>query len=96
MARTSHHPRPATLVLVALLGASATLASCKHYRVTDVANNTTYYTKRVSHQSDGGVSFRDAETETKMTLQNAQVESITKREFKDATRDDDGPVMNDQ
>jgi hypothetical protein len=96
MSRTSTSRRTTTLVLVALLGASTTLGACKHYRVTDVSSGSSYYTKSVNHQSDGGVSFRDAETENKVTLQSARVDRITKSEFKDGTRDSDDPVMNNQ
>lgn len=87
--------RLATFVLITALGATTTLAGCKHYRVTDLSNGSTYYTKHVNHQDSGAVTFRDRRDDTQMTIQSNRVDRITKREFKDAVRDpDDTPVEN--
>jgi hypothetical protein len=88
-------PRRTTLALIAALGVTSTLGACRHYRVTDLSNGSTYYTKDVDHQDDGAVTFRDRRDDTKVTVQNNKVDRITKREYKDATRDpDDNPVNN--
>lgn len=93
---SSTSSRPAKLMLVALLGATMTLGACKHYRVTDLSNGTNYYTKRIDHKTGGAVTFRDARTDTKVTLQNTDVDAITRSEFKQATRDASDTNMNNQ
>lgn len=93
MPRTSSHRT--TLALIAALVATSTLSACKHYRVTDLSNGSTYYTKSINHRDGGAVSFRDRRDDTKVTVQSHKVDRITKSEYKDATRDpDDKPVEN--
>lgn len=89
-------PRRTTLALIAALGITSTLAACKHYRVTDLSNGSTYYTKSINHRDGGAVSFRDRRDDTKVTVQSNKVDRITKREYKDATRDHDDNPMNNQ
>lgn len=92
----SSAPRRTTTALVAALALTSTASACKHYRVTDLSNGSTYYTKHVNHQDDGAVTFRDRRDDTKVTVQSNKVDRITKREYKDATRDaDDTPMNND-
>ncbi len=87
--------RRTTFTLITALALSSTISACKHYRVTDLSNGSTYYTKAIDHQEDGAVTFRDRRDDTKVTVQNNKVDSITKREYKDAIRDpDDKPVTN--
>lgn len=85
-----------SITLAVLLAAGATTGACKHYRVTDVASGNTYYTKKIQRQDDGAVTFRDARTENKVTIESNEVDRITKREFKQATRTDDDPILMDQ
>lgn len=89
-------PRRTTLALIAALGVTSTLAACKHYRVTDLSNGSTYYTKNVNHQDDGAVTFRDRRDDTKITVQSNKVDRITKREYKDATYDPDDTRTDNQ
>ncbi len=86
--------RTTTFALITALALTSTASACKHYRVTDLSNGSTYYTKHIDHRDDGAVTFRDRRDDTKVTVQSNKVDRITKREYKDAIRDDDDTPMN--
>jgi hypothetical protein len=65
-----------------LAGVALGLAGCSstYYMVKDPTDGKTYYTTEL-HKSDGTVSFKDAKTLTTVTIQNSQVQEITKDEY---------------
>jgi hypothetical protein len=65
-----------------LAGVALGLAGCSttYYMVKDPTDGKTYYTTEL-HKSDGTVSFKDAKTLTDVTIQNSQVEQITKDQY---------------
>ncbi len=70
-----------TLVIGALTGCAG------HYRIRDTANtDTAYYATRYDRAENGAVSFKDARTEAKVTLQSSSVESISKKEWEKAVK----------
>jgi len=70
--------------IIPLVAAAALLTGCaKHYQVTQPSSGSTYYTKSVKHRH-GKISFKDAATGNKVTLDDAEVEKISKSEFKEA------------
>jgi hypothetical protein len=67
--------------------AMGTLAGCSsHYKVTDPASGKVFYTTSIDQSKKGGwVEFKDAKTDSKITLQSSQVQKISKDEFEQAT-----------
>ncbi len=64
----------------------AILSGCigfSYYQVTDTVNGTDYYTKGVKDFKSGAVSFTDAKSGSRVTLQNHKVTKIDRGEFKE-------------
>lgn len=62
-------------------------AGCQkpYYRVRDTANaDNAYYTRSYKSQKHGTVSFTDARTKAKVTLQNSSVQKISREEWNGA------------
>jgi uncharacterized protein YceK len=74
---------PLMIVVMALLGAGlCVLSGCSsYYRVTDPGSGRTYYTKKVDHDLGSAVKFKDAKTESQVTLQSSEVKEISGSEF---------------
>jgi hypothetical protein len=86
------HARRRTLIAAAAL-ATATLVvggCAKHFRYIDVGTDNEYYAKggKVNRRA-GTVTFTDAETGRRVTLQAYERERISKREFREETMDID-------
>lgn len=76
-----------TIVVVAacvvVLGASGCGSS--YYRVRDTSNtDNTYYTKSYKSRRAGTISFTDARSGAKVTLQNSAVQKISREEWNGA------------
>lgn len=79
-------------VIVATMAAGLmmTAAGCGGgpYRIRDTANTSnTYYAKKVNRHRGGTITFTDARTGAKVTLQNSSVEKIPKDEWNGAVKD---------
>ncbi len=62
-------------------------AGCtSYYRVTDQATGRTYYTNDYDRTDSGGVVFKDAKTESKVTLQSSEVREVSRQDFQAARR----------
>ena len=70
-------------IALVILGCTLITGCAKHYSVTDASSGKTYYTKKVHHRS-GSVNFTDAGG-SDVTLSNAEVKKISKKDYKDAT-----------
>ena len=57
-----------------------------YYRVTDQATGRTYYTNDYDRTDSGGVVFKDAKTESKVTLQSSEVREVSRQDFQAARR----------
>jgi hypothetical protein len=67
-----------TLAAVGLLVA----AGCaSYYQVTDPQTKKVYYTSDLNQNGEGAVTFTDAHTGNKVTIQNSEVEKITEQQF---------------
>jgi len=65
-------------------GLTMLVAGCSdnHYRVTDPASGTAYYTTKVSDAGKGGaVKIKDAKTGSTVTLQSSDVKEISEDEY---------------
>ena len=81
----------AIIAITALAATTLALGGCaKHYRYIDIGTDSEYYAKggKVNKRA-GTVTFTDAETGRRVTLQAYERERISKREFRDETRDID-------
>ena len=53
-----------------------------YYKVTDPTTNRVYYTTELRHNDKSGTAIlKDARTGNKVTIQNSEVEKITKQQF---------------
>ncbi len=76
--------RLALVATLTMISSTALVGCAKHHRVTDPSTGSVYYTKKVHHR-DGAVRFKDATTGKEVNLQNAEVERISKREYRHGT-----------
>ncbi|MCC6679115.1 MAG: hypothetical protein IT436_18475 [Phycisphaerales bacterium] len=80
IARTTRRILPAAALLITALA-----AGCGgHYKVTDPASGKAYYTTSVDHERNGAVKFKDARTDSKVTLMSSEVQKISKKDYKAA------------
>ena len=68
--------RTAALAIVA--------TGCSYDEITDPTTDKSYCTEK--YDSKDGISFTDAVTQKKVTVQNAEIEDITSSQFKAATQ----------
>jgi hypothetical protein len=67
------------LVIISLVS----LAGCTtYYRVTDPSTDNVYYSTSVKKLSGGAVRIKDEKTGKDVTLQNSEVETVKKEQFK--------------
>ena len=71
--------RTAALATIAIVA-----TGCSYYKITDPTTDKSYYTEK--YDSKDGISFTDAVTQKKVTVQNAEIEDITSSQFKAATQ----------
>ena len=57
-----------------------------YYKVTDPATDKVYYSSDVEEQKGGAIKLTDANTGSRVTLQNSEVTQINKEEFKANTK----------
>ena len=70
------------LAIVFFLG----LVACAgYYQVKDPTSGNTFFTRKISKiKKTGAISFDDAKTGSKVTLQSSKVKKITKKEYREA------------
>ena len=73
--------RTRVFCLVMLLVMLLALTGCTYYRITDPTTNKIYYTKKIDERHSGAVTITDAKTKRKVTLQNSDIEKISRDEF---------------
>jgi len=62
------------------------LVGCaSYYKVTDPATGNVYYTKDIDKERGGAVSFEDAKSGKKVTIQSSEIQEIEDAEFSQAT-----------
>jgi hypothetical protein len=66
------------VVLAALLCA---VGCTNYYKVHDPTSGKTYYTTELRHRNSGTATLTDARTGNKVTIQNSEIDKITKDEF---------------
>jgi len=52
-----------------------------YYKVTDPTTNRTYYTTELKKGSHGSATLKDARTGNEVTIQNSEIDPITKEEY---------------
>ena len=68
-------------ILTAMILIMVTIGCASYYRVTDPNTGKDYYTKTVDRKG-GGITFKDVNTQTTVTLQSSEVLEISKDTFK--------------
>jgi len=65
------------------MGAALLLAGgcSSYYKVTDPTTGKVYYTDNLRERSSGSATLRDAKTGNMVSLQNSEVQKITKDEY---------------
>jgi len=74
-------------IVTAVLGAVLLFAmtGCtSYYKVTDPTTGRTYYTTEVKTLDGGATRLEDSRSKTEVTIQNSQVEKITKDQYEAA------------
>ena len=56
-----------------------------YYKVTDPSSSKVYYTTKIDKERRGSVEFKDANSGSKVTLQNSEIMEVSKEEFKENT-----------
>lgn len=65
-----------------VLIASLLLGGCtSYYKVSDPVSGRTYYTNELKKKGEGAVWLKDARTGSEVTIQNSEVQKISKEEF---------------
>jgi hypothetical protein len=71
--------RVCALALVVLM------AGCtSYYKVTDPTTGKSYYSTHVKELHDGAAQLKDDKTKTEVTIQNSQIQKITKDQYEAA------------
>lgn len=65
-----------SVVLLYILGGCAS-----YYRVTDPRTEKVYYTKDIDKKSGGAIVIKDKRTNKKITLQDSEIEKISKEDY---------------
>jgi hypothetical protein len=52
-----------------------------YYKVTDPTTSRSYYTTELKKGSHGSATLKDARTGNEVTIQNSEIDSITKEEY---------------
>ena len=68
-------------ILTAMILIMLTIGCASYYKVTDPNTGKDYYTKTLKKKG-GGVTFKDVNTQTTVTLQSSEVLEISKDTFK--------------
>jgi len=76
--------RSTLLAFVLALGAIALAGCTSYYKVTDPNTGRSYYTTKMKDMKSGAAKFEDERTKTEVTIQNSQVEKITKDQYEAA------------
>jgi len=70
-------------IVLALAMLSAVVGCSHRLKVTDPTSGKVFYTKKVHKHSGGSITFKDAHTGAKVTLQSSEKQEVSKKEFKD-------------
>ena len=74
-------------VLWVLCALMLTTVSCtSYYRVSDPAGTKEYYTTDIDKSRAGSITFKDAKSGSKVTLQSSDIKEISEDDFKAAVK----------
>ena len=72
--------RKVATIFVAMVLAFGIVACASYYQVKDPIGGSIYYTQKLKQKRDT-VTFQDAKTSSKVTLQNSRIKEISKEAF---------------
>ncbi len=63
------------------------VACAGYYQVRDPTSSSTYFTRKIDKKGKtGAISFEDAKTGSKMTLQSSEVKEVSKKDYREAVK----------
>ena len=75
-------------IIMIACGLVLTVAGCSsYYKITDPGSGKIYYSNEIEKE-DGAIEFKDANSESTVTIQNSEVTEISKEEYKANTPKD--------
>ena len=70
-----------TLLVVAVVIGGFVSGCASYYKVTDPNTKTIYYTDKYDRQQSGVIVFKDAKTNSEVTLPSSVIEKIPKEQY---------------
>ena len=68
--------------MIAMCVAGMLAGGCTtYYKVTDPTTGRAYYTTELQHRESGAATLKDGRTGNKVSVQNSEVEKISKEEY---------------
>ena len=77
--------------LLAIFFLSGIVGCGGYYMVKDPNSGNIYYTNSIDKEKGGAIKFKDAKTDTSVTIQNSEVKKISKKEYKSALEAKEAP-----
>ncbi|WP_269522478.1 hypothetical protein [Coraliomargarita parva] len=79
------HLKPSRLVLTLAIAATGILSGCTtYYAIEDPSTGNVYHTTSYDAKRSGSVVFEDRSSDRKVTLQNSEIQEISKEQYKKA------------
>lgn len=80
--------RSVKILCIAALGFVIVMAGgcASYYKIKDPASGTTYYTQEIDKLEGGAVKIKDQRSGSDVTIQNSEVNKITKDEYTQALK----------
>ena len=80
------------LIIVLAIFFLAGIVGCGgYYMVKDPSTGNIYYTDSIDKEKGGAIKFKDAKTDTSVTIQNSEIKKISKKEYKSALEAKEAP-----
>jgi len=78
---------------IALLAGLLLATGCTtYYKVTDPTTGKIYYTTELDHKNSGAATLKDARTGNKVSLQNSEIDKVSKEEYETGKNTAPAPV----
>ena len=69
------------ITAVVVAGLLCAVGCTNYYKVTDPTSGKSYYTTELSQKGNGVCTLKDATTGNKVTIQNSEIDKLTKDEY---------------
>ena len=79
------------IIVLAIFFLAGILGCGGYYMVKDPNTGNIYYTDSIDKEKGGAIKFKDAKTDTSVTIQNSEIKKISKKEYKSALEAKEAP-----